>query len=243
MWHNSKSGFGKRMKGMAKAVLALSMCLAMPFATLTAAAESVEMVDPDAKGSLSITFTYEGEPISNGNEVGIYKVADVVADDGYKFKLRDEFASVGELPDTTAELEAANADLAREMEEIAKDNGVAQYQSSQALDSDGNVQFDDLEVGLYLVVHTKKTEFTRPDKTKVTYTINPFLISIPQNKDGKLVYDVATNPKVSPEKAQVPPPKPPHIPQTGQLWWPVMALGCAGALLLVFGMVRRIKDI
>ena len=119
------------------------------------------------------------------------------------------------------------------------------YTSSQKLDSNGNVTFSDLEVGLYLIVHTKKTEITLSDKTKVVYTINPFLVSIPQKKDGELVYDVTSKPKVSPEKKVTPPkttPPPRRIPQTGQLWWPVMALGVAGAVFVTFGLIRKMKS-
>lgn len=38
------------------------------------------------------------------------------------------------------------------------------------------------------------------------------------------------------------PPKPPYIPQTGQLWWPVPMLLCAGAVFLLIGAVRRRRE-
>ena len=72
-------------------------------------------------------------------------------------------------------------------------------------------------------------------------------MSIPQNDDGKLNYDVVTKPKVSPEKETTPPPKKPtpppkRVPQTGQLWWPVMVMGVAGAIFVTFGLVRKMKN-
>lgn len=35
------------------------------------------------------------------------------------------------------------------------------------------------------------------------------------------------------------PDKPSKAPQTGQLWWPVIALGCAGSALLAVGIFKK----
>ena len=144
-------------------------------------------------------------------------------------------------------LDAVNGELADKLVNIAKDKRVTLYRNSQELDEKGNVTFNDLEVGLYLVVHAKKVEITLSDKSKVTYTINPFLVSVPQKEGEELTYDVVTNPKVSPEKTTTPPPKkdvppPKRVPQTGQLWWPVMALSLTGALFVTLGTIRERKS-
>lgn len=39
-----------------------------------------------------------------------------------------------------------------------------------------------------------------------------------------------------------PPENPPHLPQTGQLWWPVPVLMAAGLALVLFGVLRRKGD-
>ena len=163
---------------------------------------------------------------------------------GYKFVWNGEFAAAGAMPEN---LDAVNGELADKLVNIAKDKRVTLYRNSQELDEKGNVTFNDLEVGLYLVVHAKKVEITLSDKSKVTYTINPFLVSVPQKEGGKLAYDVVTNPKVSPEKSTTPPPKkttppPRRVPQTGQLWWPVMALSLTGALFVTLGTIRERKS-
>ena len=242
----NKEGFavGKRIRRMVKAMAALSMCLVLSMTGMAASAAENEVPDLNRKGSLSITFTYGGEPISDGNKVGIFKVADVVVDNGFKFAWNGEFAAVGAMPE---DLDAVNGQLAEKLVNIAKDKKVPLYRNSQELDSNGKVTFGDLPVGLYLVVHTKKTEITLSDKTKVVYTINPFLVSIPQKDDGKLNYDVVTKPKVSPDKEVTPPkkivpPPPKRVPQTGQLWWPVMVMGVAGAIFVTFGLVRKMKN-
>ena len=241
MWNKEGIAAGKKVRRFAKSLTALTVCLASMMTGMAVSAAEPDIPDLNRKGSLSITFTVKGEPISNGNEVGIYKVADVVEDNGFKFVYNDTFAEAGEMPE---DLDAVNGELALKLEKIAEKKKAPLYKDSQELDSNGNVTFSDLETGLYLIVHTKKTEITLSDKTKVVYTINPFLVSIPQKKDGKLVYDVTSKPKVSPEKKVTPPKKtpPPRLPQTGQLWWPVMALGVAGAVFVTFGLVRKMKS-
>ena len=242
--HNKKVGLKNRIKGIAKAALALSLGLVMPLTSLPAAAsENHEMLDPDRIGSMSITFTYYDEekkttrPVTGGNSVGLYKMADVVVDNGYKFVRDERFASAGEIPDTDEALDAANLDLAKKMAAIAEN--IAFDVQPKAMDAQGKVSFEGLEVGLYLV--KQDAQGTGDNKL----TIAPFLITIPQrNPDGSLAYDVDAQAKpigVAKEKT-TPPPPPRRLPQTGQLWWPVMALGGLGVLMLCFGMIRKSRN-
>lgn len=255
MMHEGIMGFKRRAKGIAKAALALSMCLVMPFTSIAASASAAaapaeEFPDLDRAGSISVKYTYYNEktgetlPVTGGNSVGLYKVADVVVDNGYKFVTDSRFAEAGEIPATSEELDSANRELAAEMAAIAKsyDFDVA----SQEMDANGEVSFSNLGVGLYLVMQDKQ------GTGEYKMTISPFLISIPQNHNGTLVYDVdaeakPTNVTRNDEKI-VPPPEPtPHdpprrLPQTGQLWWPVMIMGGLGALFVGFGMVRKNKN-
>ena len=240
MWHKENTGMRKRMKGIAKAVLALSMCLVMPLTAIPVSAAENEAPDLDRTGSLTITYKYynektkETESVSKGNSVGLFKVAEVVADNGYRFKVDNRFASVGEIPATSEELDIVNMDLAEAMEKIAKDYDFDV--PSQETDANGRVSFDGLEVGLYLVMQDARGEGEN------RYFLSPFLITIPyRNADGSLSYDITADAKpIGIYKEQVPPPTPPRrIPQTGQLWWPVAALGAAGVLFVVMGMVRR----
>lgn len=234
-----KKGMMKSLRTAGKCVIALVLCLLLPAASISAAASSKEeFPDRDRKGSLTITYTVNGEPISGGNKVGIFKVASVIEKDGFRFVVEDPFKAIGELPE---DLDTVNKSLAEDLAYIAKADGIELYRPSQELDSTGTAVFDDLDVGLYLVVQTLKTEITLKDKSKVVYTINPFLVSIPQKDNGKLIYDVSTNPKVAPVKEMVPPPTPPDLPQTGQLWWPVIALGTAGMVFIMIGLIRNTR--
>ena len=245
--HSKKVELKNRIKGIAKAALALSMSLVMPLASMpVTAAENTETLDPDRTGSISITFTYYDEntkttkPVTGGNSVGLYKVADVVVDNGFKFAVDERFAAAGEIPNTDEALDSANLDLAEKMAAIAEN--YAFDVASVETDAQGKVSFGGLEVGLYLV--KQDAQGTGDNKM----TITPFLITIPQkNTDGSLAYDVDAQAKpIGVAKEQVPPPPTPptphRIPQTGQLWWPVMLLAGLGALVLCFGMIRKKRN-
>ena len=59
---NKRVELKNKIKGIAKAALALSMSLVMPLTSIPAsAAENHEMLDPDRIGSISITFSYYDE--------------------------------------------------------------------------------------------------------------------------------------------------------------------------------------
>ena len=239
--HNKRVELKNKIKGIAKAALALSMSLLMPLTSIpVSAAESHEMLDPDRIGSISITFTYYDEtakttkPVTGGNSVGLYKVANVIVDNGFKFVTDERFAGAGTIPDTDEALDAANLDLAEKMAAIAKSYDFDVQ--PKAMDAQGTVSFDGLEIGLYLVM--QDAQGTGDNKL----TIAPFLITVPQrNPDGSLSYDVIAKAKpigVAKEKV-TPPPTPRRLPQTGQMWWPVVLLAGLGVIAFCFGMIRK----
>ena len=241
--HNKRVELKNKIKGITKAALALSMSLLMPLTSIpVSAAESHEMLDPDRIGSISITFSYydetakETKPVTGGNSVGLYKVADVIVDNGFKFVTDERFAGAGTIPDTDEALDAANLDLAEKMAATAK--SYAYDVQPKAMDAQGKVSFEGLEVGLYLVVQAAQGEGDNK------FVLTPFLITIPQkNPDGSLVYDVDAQSKPLGIGKVVPtppsPPTPSHLPQTGQMWWPVVLLAGLGVIAFCFGMSRK----
>ena len=104
------------------------------------------------------------------------------------------------------------------------------------VDRDGNATFSDLTFGLYLVV--QKTAAPGYGKTA------PFLVSVPYLYADEYQYDVTSQPKTDLER-EVKPTAPPSsgggkkLPQTGQLWWPVPVLACAGLGCIAVGLFRR----
>ena len=238
-----------RKKRITKVALAAAMCLAMllsSFTSFTAKAADREVVDLDRIGSISVTFTYYNEtdgktyPVTNGNTVGLYKVAYAeMTEVGPKFFPTDKFKMIGEIPSTTDELNKVNVDLAEQCAVIAYP---MEYDVKPvSLDANGTAVFKDLEVGVYLVLQDKQGA-----EIEDRYVIAPFLMTVPmRNPDGSLTYDVVADSKpIGVGKEEVPPPPPPtphRVPQTGQLWWPVMVFGAMGVLLMCVGLVRKTK--
>lgn len=189
-----------------------------------------EVPDTARTGSISISMTHQAEPVPGGT-LTLYRVADVVSDDGdYLFAYTDDFAGCA-IPVT----ELDSAELPRELADIASASSLRGV--TLTVDEDGKLRFSDLELGLYLVVQ----EEAAPGFKK----INPFLVSVPQNDDGHYIYDVDTAPKnlPGPEEEPTTPTEPtepsgpdePELPQTGQMNWPVPVLAVLGMLLVAAG--------
>lgn len=216
---------------MAKKVVSLLLILVL-LGSVFSAVSADQLPDHNRIGSISVTMAYLGEPVPGGN-LTLYKVADVDVNDAV-FVYTDSFASCGkpltDLQDPS--LAQALADIAREQELSG---------TTQTIDKNGRVKFENLTIGLYLLVQTEPA----PAYNKV----NPFLVSLPGQREGAYIYDVDASPKVAlePEETEptetteptVPTTKPPSLPQTGQLSWPVPVLAIGGLILLCVGWLMR----
>lgn len=218
---------------MMKRILSFMLILVLA-SLLVLPASAHEVPDPDRRGSISIDMTYGGKPVAGGT-LTIYRVADVVSDDGdYLFRYTRPFAECS-IPVT--ELETAR--LPEELAKIAEDKGLRG--TTVTVDARGNATFSDLEIGLYLVVQKEAASGYRK--------IKPFLVSVPYNEDGHYIYDVDTAPKNIPEPEVKPtettaptePTKPGggKLPQTGQTNWPVPVMAVAGLILAMAGVCLR----
>ena len=132
----------------------------------------------------------------SGGELTVYRVAEVQRKNGnLSFEYCGDFdgcgIALGDLTDST---------LAGQLQEFLPANAEGIV---QAVSNDGNVVFDDLELGLYLVVQTKASNGYKP--------VNSFLVSLPMAEDGKWNYVVDASPKVgayTPTKPDTPPTPP-----------------------------------
>ncbi len=205
--------------------------------TMALSAHAHEVPDPAQLGSISIAMTHQGEPIPGG-ALTLYRVADVATDDGdYFFVYTDDFAGC-----TIPVTELDSAGLPRELADIAESKNL--QGTTLSVGETGEVTFSDLEIGLYLLVQ----ETAAPGFRKV----NPFLVSVPQNDDGRYIYDVDTAPKNLPGADPEPttpttPTEPsdppgPDLPQTGQTNWPVPVLAVLGMLLVTAGFALYIGE-
>ena len=201
-------------------LLVLLNCLLMP-------AYAHEVPNPGQKGSICLSMDWKGEPMDGGS-LTIYRVGDIAEDDGnYTFALVDDLKDSGvTLDDQVQKL----AEAAKALPPITADI------------KNGEVLFDDLEPGLYVVTQSAT------EATPGFLPTQPFLISLPRWENDHYVYDLTADPKVSPkpeptETTEPPtkPPKPnePNLPQTGQNNWPVPVLVACGLMLIVMGGLLR----
>ena len=206
---------------MKRRILSVAGMLLLLCALITNAS-AMENVDLDRRGSISITTTYEGGIVAGGSMTR-YRVADVHVENGatHSFRFTKEYESCG-----LALEDLNNADLARLLAEFTTQQGFAG--EKREINHEGQVQFADLEVGLYLMV--------QEDPAKDFKAINPFLVSVPGMEGSRYIYDVDASPKLGMEHEPTPPP-PPDLPQTGLNKWPVPVLAIAGLLLAALGAV------
>lgn len=248
---------------MKKRILS-ALCAMLMLGVLVINAFAVEVPDFDRKGSIGVTMTYNDQAVPGGT-LTLYRVADVVEDDGdYYFVYTSEYESC-EVPvdDSSA------ARIAAALAAIVAENSLEG--SVQAISDEGKVTFSDLEIGLYLLIQ----EEAAPGYNLIT----PFLVSIPGGSGDGYVYDVDASPKMElvPEPTEPPteppveteppteppveteppteppvetepptePPtetEPPDLPDTGLTQWPVPVLALSGLVLVVFGMVLRTSE-
>lgn len=175
-------------------------------------------------------MTYKGKAVPGGT-LALYKVGDVVEDDGnYSFvpveAIQADIPKFGDIqsPDLAGKL----AKLEKKLTSVTA--------KPVTIDKKGTATFTDLRFGLYLVV--QKTAASGYGKT------SPFLVSVPYLYKDEYKYNVTSQPKTDLER-EVKPTTPPSsggggkLPQTGQLWWPVPVLAAVGLLMIVIGLLRR----
>ena len=231
-------------KHVISGLLALLFLLALP---LPAAAQPVLDESRNGHCSITVSMTYKGKAVRGGT-LALYKVGDVAENDGnYSFvpveAIRGDIPEFGDIesPDLAGELCKLESKLTP-VTGLPKKVG-----------EDGNATFSDLTFGLYLVV--QETAASGYGKTA------PFLVSVPYLYADEYQYDVTSQPKTDlkrevPTKPTGPTTKPTKptdpttkpttssgggkkLPQTGQLWWPVPVLACAGLGCIAVGLFRR----
>ena len=111
-------------------------------------------------------------------QVGTYK--------NNSWALVSEFAKSGvrfDFDDSSAQAEAA-----KKLEKYVQDNNIKEM--SGKTNSDGEVMYRDLEKGVYLFVQTQKTQISNQ-----VYQSEPFIITVPGNYGGQIIWNVTAEPK------------------------------------------------
>ncbi len=144
-------------------------------------------VDIDKISSLKLQYKEDGNYVS-GADVKIYRVADI--SEGARFTLSGDFSKysikINDL-DSTGWKNAANT-----LDTYVKADDINHYDSKKT-DSKGEVLFENLKTGLYLV------RFETIKIGDITYKSDPVLISLPSLDDNNWIYDVNAYPKMSSE--------------------------------------------
>lgn len=197
------------LTGVLSAVMALSVC-ALPAladdANTTTTAPSTSTIDTGKKGSITIhKYLVEGDVTGSSNygekltDKPAYEAAKDVGFSIYQVMTAEELVAYYNGKDNT-EPKASDYKIdAADKTKVTKDS--KEYKRSrgeQKTDATGVTTFDQLEVGLYLVVET-----TKP--AAVTEAVAPFLVSVPMTRvgeDGKTaptewLYDIHVYPKNS----------------------------------------------
>lgn len=223
----------KRLIAFSAAIVLLAAMLAVP----------VFAVDLERKGSITASMTYNDAPVPGGT-MTLYRVASLHPDD------RDMFHYVQAFKDCGISLDELDFDTAVELATFVYQNELEGL--TQKIGKDGVVRFEDLEVGLYLLIQWEAAEGF--------YELAPYLISIPNNEDGVYVYDIKSAPKQTPDQRPTEPPTeepptehpteppteppkepPEHLPQTGMTNWPVPILAVCGVFFVAAGLVMVAK--
>ena len=169
-------------------------------------------------------------------QVGTYK--------NNSWALVSEFAKSGVIFDFDDS--SAQAEAAKKLEKYVQDNNIKGM--SGKTNSDGEVMYRDLEKGVYLFVQTQKTQISNQ-----VYQSEPFIITVPGNYDGQIIWNVTAEPKfknesIPPITTNTPPvseepsgDNSSHTPnvKTGDDTNVIMWLSLMGISLVIFSICKR----
>lgn len=144
------------------------------------ATDNDNIVDFSKKGSINIVLSEINDNLKvSGASITIYKIANAISDsNNLDFDYHD---SLEEYKDNFN-----NGIITDEMLKIITEEELNKF--NKITDKLGVVEFNDLDLGLYLVVQNNQVEgFSK---------INPFLVYIPKVVENKWIYDIEALPKV-----------------------------------------------
>lgn len=167
-------------KKLFKIIGSLTLALTMLF-SLNMTAFAYTLLDTDKTGSITVS-PQSGQSL--GTSLTLYRVADVVVDDAdQKYELTSDFA------DSAADLTSLDdsAGLAQTLYEYAQAKKLSG--ESKDVSGDGTVKFENLPLGLYLIVQEAASVGGS--------VVNPFLVSVPAANEDETgwIYDVTADPK------------------------------------------------
>lgn len=202
------------------------LLLAMPVSVYAHTVPDIERTD----GMIEVVLCDDGAPVVGG-ELKVVRVGYIYEENGdYSFHRFVDDAPVEEVQ-SAATAESMVQFFQSHKEQYAFDTLVS------SVGEEGKVQFQGLEMGLYLIMQ---------DVPAPGYSaIKPFLVTLPYMQDGEYCYRISSAVKTALEREPVPtepePTKPSgdKLPQTGQLNWPVPVLAVCGLVCVLIGIALR----
>lgn len=187
-------------------------------------------------GSITVTMKIE-KSVSYSGSLTLYRVGKV-SETGDSFVPTGKFTACG---DSFGDITVNSADLAKDLADWAEKQSSLSQTTKQLTKQSGTtyaVTFDNLEVGLYLLV--QKNPATGYNK------VSPFLVTIPY--EGEYHVDAASKTELEKEPTPTTAPTTPtsttpgsKLPQTGQLNWPIPVLVILGMVLFAAGWALRFR--
>ena len=196
------------LTGLLSAALALSLC-AMPAmadegegnAQTSTNKTSVSTIDESKTGSITIHKYLQKNVQENNNgtgEDGQTVPADAEAAEGVGFTVYQVMSKENLLKYYNGEGDTVTIDTYADVNDNKLKDSVTPIKTygEKKTNEEGVVKFDNLEIGLYVVMETSKP-------ASVTQAVKPFLVSIPMTRKGEVkkgeewLYDVVVYPKNS----------------------------------------------
>lgn len=215
-----------------KRIVQLTVCiLAFVYCFCIFASATENVIDLSKTGSILITMKHNGTVVPGGS-LTLYRVASVVVENGNSsFVYTERWRGC---PVSLAD--PGKNSVAVELVEYMKNRNIPG--TTKTIDSKGTIKFDNLQLGLYLLVQT--------DAANGYQAVSPFLVTVPYRTEAGYVYNVDASPKVDLEREPQPstpttPPDDPDIPYTGQSNWLVPILVVAGIAVFSLGWMLCLK--
>jgi len=174
-----------KMKKRLSSLLLMVLCIAM----LAVPAFAYARVDTAAETSLTINYVDDEREVALANmDIQIYKVLNMT--DAVRFSATDAFAGYAEMMDLVDQ--AKWADLATNLAALIGQDDTLAPTASGTTDENGQVKFETLTVGVYLVTGSQKSI------GGYKYTPQPFMITLPLLlEDDTWAYDAEVDGKYS----------------------------------------------
>lgn len=207
-----------------KKIFHVLTAVALTAVTAVGSCMAADVPDINRTGSISVCMEEQEKAVSGGT-LTICLVAKAVSTDaGLTYQYVNGFASCG-----IALGDLSDDSLPKKLQaKMTKETVTTQ----KTINQKGEVRFDDLPAGLYLVMQN--------DAAKGYRAIESFLVTIPMHSGDTWVYEVEASPKIEVNKPETPtkpttPNKEGKLPQTGLLYAPIAGMAAGGMLLFAAG--------